>query len=399
MYERLVHLSTWIPSFEHASRELNYFTCADVPKSSLRRLSEAAGAAHVQVQADQVERLERELPEPPQGPAVQQLSVDGAMVPLVGGEWAEVKTLAIGELRGQGLGEQVRAEELSYYSRLADAESFSQEALLETHRRGTEKAGVVVAVNDGAVWEQGFVDVHRPDSVRVLDYYHAAGYLSLAAQAAFGPGTSECVDWVERQRHELRHGDSEQVLRALRELQERVEGEAKAVVRASLEYLHKRREQIRYAEYELLGLPIGSGAVESANKLLVEERLKGSGMHWARHNVNPMLALRSIAFNDRWEEAWPQIVTQLRAQRVQSTRASRAARRAVLEVVTQSPEPVEPAAVAAEVTEPAVAEPVAAVVAEPRSHPQAKVSSKPAPNHPWRRFRFGRNCRPRTAVP
>jgi hypothetical protein len=77
------------------------------------------------------------------------------------------------------------------------------------------------------------------------------------------------------------------------------------VVRGSLEYLGKRREQIRYAEYELMGLPIGSGIVESANKLLVEERLKGSGMHWARQNVNPMLALRAVAFNDRWAGAMP----------------------------------------------------------------------------------------------
>ena len=45
------------------------------------------------VQTAQVEELERTLPAPPQGPAVQVLSVDGAMVPLVQGEWAEVKTV------------------------------------------------------------------------------------------------------------------------------------------------------------------------------------------------------------------------------------------------------------------------------------------------------------------
>jgi hypothetical protein len=47
----------------------------------------------VAVQTAQVEELERTLPAPPQGPAVQVLSVDGAMVPLVQGEWAEVKTV------------------------------------------------------------------------------------------------------------------------------------------------------------------------------------------------------------------------------------------------------------------------------------------------------------------
>jgi hypothetical protein len=46
-----------------------------------------------------------------------------------------------------------------------------------------------------------------------------------------------------------------------------------------LEYLEKRREQIRYAEFEAQGYPIGRGVVESANKLMVEARLKGAGMH------------------------------------------------------------------------------------------------------------------------
>lgn len=46
------------------------------------------------LQTAEVERLERELPAAPQGPDVLQLSVDGAMVPLLHKEWAEVKTLA-----------------------------------------------------------------------------------------------------------------------------------------------------------------------------------------------------------------------------------------------------------------------------------------------------------------
>ena len=71
---------------------------------------------------------------------------------------------------------------------------------------------------------------------------------------------------------------------------------------------------MRYPEFLAAGWPIGDGAVESANKLVVEERLKGSGMHWSRTQVNPMLALRNIVCHDRWDEAWPQIVQTLRQQ-------------------------------------------------------------------------------------
>ena len=105
------------------------------------------------------------------------------------------------------------------------------------------------------------------------------------------------------------------MLATLRGLQDSLVGhpEALATVATSLQYLETRRAQIAYADFAAAGLPIGSGSVESANKLVVEARLKGSGMHWAPAQVDPMLALRNVVCNDRWAEAWPQIAAQLRA--------------------------------------------------------------------------------------
>jgi hypothetical protein len=94
--------------------------------------------------------------------------------------------------------------------------------------------------------------------------------LAEVGHAIHGFGTEEAKTWLKAECHELRHGDSEQVLRNLRELAEGLAGnESKAetleVVRDNLAYFEKRREQIRYAEFEAKGYPIGSGAVESAN--------------------------------------------------------------------------------------------------------------------------------------
>jgi hypothetical protein len=79
---------------------------------------------------------------------------------------------------------------------------------------------------------------------------------------------------------------------------------------STLAYLEKLQKQIQYPDCLAQGLPIGSGAVESGYKLVVEARLKGAGMHWARSHVKPMLALRNIACNDRSTEALPAIVAQ-----------------------------------------------------------------------------------------
>ena len=70
--------------------------------------------------------------------------------------------------------------------------------------------------------------------------------------------------------------------------------------------LQKREELMHYPRFQQQGWPIGSGSVESANTCVVQQRLKGPGMHWERSNVNPMLALRTGVCNDRWEETMQQ---------------------------------------------------------------------------------------------
>lgn len=398
--ESLVRLGTWMP-FEPARQMLAHFTQVAVSEPTARRNTEKAGECYVAVQTAQLEALEQELPEAKPGPAVQQVSVDGAFVRLRGkGEWAEVKTLAIGTVAEAVLnraGEwEVHTRELSYFSRLADHETFGRLATVETHRRGTARAGVVCGVVDGAEWEQKFLDLQCPDAVRILDYRHAGEYLGKAGQAVWGAGTATTSEWVGVQLHELRHGEPAKVLEQLRQLKEALatagEGEAPSaalkVVAGSLEYLEKRQEQIRYAEFAAQGYPIGSGAVESANKLVVEARLKGAGMHWAREHVDPMVALRTIACSDRWEEAWPQISARLRQQHKERVRQRRAACRAATEL-TAGIAPPTPTA------EAPVAEASPMVVLEGKPIPPAAGAKpttgprRPAANHPWRRLPIG----------
>ena len=71
-------------------------------------------------------------------------------------------------------------------------------------------------------------------------------------------------------------------------------------------------DQIDYAHFRRQGLPIGSGMVESGHKRVVQARLKGAGMHWARSSVDPMLALRCAVCNDRWDAAWADVARHLR---------------------------------------------------------------------------------------
>src|SRR6266705_1764300 len=235
------------------------------------------------------------------------------MVHLVGGEWVEVKTLALGEVTRNRRGE-VCTQYLSYCSRLSDAASFAEAALVETHRRGLERASEVCAVQDGAQWLQGLVDSHCADAVRILDCAHAAEYINEIGQVVRTAGGRLPVTWLEGVLHRLKHQGPHRVLQHLAWLAARYPS---PTIQENLAYLQKREEHMQYPTYQEAGWPIGSGSVESANKLVVEARLKGAGMRWCRHNVNPMLVLRNAVCNREWKPTWEASRTHRQALRTQ----------------------------------------------------------------------------------
>ena len=297
--ETLTRLSTWMPD-ESARELLQDLLGVRVSKASARRATLATGQAALAEWEAEVERLKQNAAEAPAGAPKQALSADGAMVHLVGGEWGEVKTLAIGEVTRNRRGE-VCTQHLSYCSRLADASSFEEATLLHTHRRGLCRASEVCAVQDGAEWLQGLVDYHRADAVRILDFAHAAEYINEIGQAVQVAGGKLPARWLDGMLHRLKHQGPARLLRHVRWLAARYPSPLR---QEKLAYLQKREAHMQYPSYQEAGWPIGSGSVESANKLAVEARLKGAGMRWQRQNVNPMLVLRNAVCNRKWKQTW-----------------------------------------------------------------------------------------------
>ena len=374
LHEWLVRLGAWVP-FAQATTLLEDFAHVQVSRSTARRLTEGAGGAYEQVQTQEVERIERLLPPSPQAMAKGLLSVDGAMVPLRGGEWAEVKTMVLGEVDENG-----QSGQLSYFSRMTDADTFGRLALVETQRRGLERAERVSGVMDGAEWQQGFVDYHRPDAVRVLDFPHAAERLSGIGNVIWGEVTPATKQWLATQCHQLKHEGPVEVLAELRRLREAYPDNE--VLATNLAYLEKREEQMQYPRFAQEGWPIGSGVVELANKIVVQARLKGAGMHWSRSAVNPMLTLRNVVCNDRWREAWPQMVDQEHQRRWQSKQDRQQVRRSltktnVMVVVAQRAHQAKQVQ-RGQVEVLCIALPTKAKPTQPW---------RPAPDHPWRRYK------------
>ena len=380
--------------FERAVESLADTVRVHVSEPRARRQAESWGAVYVDVQEEEVDRIEQALPPAPVGPEKLLLSVDGAMVPLVGGEWAEVKTLVLGVIN-EPVWEKdewkVHASELSYFSRVMEAERFGRAALGETHHRGVESAAQVVAVTDGALWEQGFIDYHREDAARVLDFPHAAEYVAGIGNAVWGEGTATTKEWLDKQLHTLKHEGPADVLSELRTLvQDHPEQPA---LSESLAYLEKREAQMQYPTCLAQGWPIASGAVESGNKVVVEARLKGAGMHWARAHVNPMLALRNAMCSDRWPQARSQILAHQQLQK-DRTRHLRRERRLAEQAAARASTETLPCAQPVERTTATPAHqrnPTTDARASGLSDSSApRKPWRPGPDHPWRHSPIGK---------
>src|SRR5712692_1764542 len=315
--ETLARLASWMP-YAPAQELLQDLLGMQVSKATARRATRGTGQAALAVCEGEEERLKQEVPQAPAGANKQAMSGDGAFVHLVGGEWVEVKTLTMGEVT-RNKREEVCMQQVSSFSRLADAERFAEAALVETHRRGLERATEACAVQDGAEWLQGLVDYHRADAVRILDFAHAAEYVNEIGQVVRAAGGRLPTKWLDGVLHRLKHQGPARVLKHLAWLAARYPS---PTLQEKLTYLQKREAHMQYPTYQAAGWPIGSGSVESANKVVVEARLKGAGMRWGRQNVNPMLVLRNAVCNRQWNETWRTSVAQRQALRTHRRQAA-----------------------------------------------------------------------------
>ena len=374
--EHLVHLASWMP-FAQAALMLSDLLQVQVSKETVRRWTEGAGAQVEATQTEQAHEPWQEEGRSESRPERLVLSADGAMVPLCGGEWAEVRTVAIGEVEAAGITtepQEVHVGQLSYFSRLASAEIFAQLAEVEMRRRQVVQASQVAAVTDGADWLQGLVNLHRPDAVRILDFPHEASHGAALLQGLAPAGKAVAADVLARCLHILKHRGPASLLRLLARLPpELAEREG---VREHESYLRKREPLMQYPQFRRDGWPIGSGMVESANKLVVEERLKGAGMHWQRPNVNPMLALRNGICNQRWQETWRTAIAHQQAQR-HCARTARAQARLCTPPTPELPVVEQPSAPAST--------PPAAPLLPPQPAATLPGSSRPSPHHPWKK--------------
>jgi len=276
-----------------------------------------------------MERLESELKSLEEGysPEAEEIEAEVALLPLlIGGDgvmvpfrpnegtpagktvWQEVK---VGILTRLGHRMTKKGKEVTIFVRrrlvavLGTIEEFKSRIWLLSLKEGIIDARVVVWLSDGGpcYWKL-FKEVFSKYAQGILDFYHAAQNIWKGARAWLDGRTKKAYQWFYSARHRLRLGKGKEIVDEIKEgaTSEDIPDDRRKILENLLEYLQKHKDHINYPTYKALGLPIGSGMVESACKWLIQQRFKCVGMRWSENGFNHLLHLRLAWVNGNYDD-------------------------------------------------------------------------------------------------
>lgn len=159
------------------------------------------------------------------------------------------------------------------------------------------------AVGDGADWIRlQSREVFREQGTFLCDFYHVSQYLGAAALTC---APTRPNPWRRTQQQRLLRGALSLVMAALEKHLEPVgTPEEEAPVRSSHRYLTHRTDYLDYPRAIALGLPIGSGMIESGHRHVLHARLKKSGAAWLPDTADQIAHLRVLRANRQWQSLW-----------------------------------------------------------------------------------------------
>ena len=171
---------------------------------------------------------------------------------------------------------------------------------------GIDQADTIAFVADGARWiwnrVRELIDslgLSEDQVFEVVDFYHAVEHLGDVAKCKTKWSAPQRKRWVSKQRRRLLKGRVEEVLEAIDSISR---GCRSKDMQTERDYFHNNAARMRYRATKRRRLPIGSGAIESAIRRVVNLRLKGAGIFWYEESANAMLLLRSYYKAGRTEQ-------------------------------------------------------------------------------------------------
>ena len=184
-----------------------------------------------------------------------------------------------------------------YISYVGSVNEFKKHLLACALRNGYGKFKETVVLSDGATWIRNMVEEIYPDAQHILDFYHLCENVYTFSKALFSMAESKYVSWAKDICDRLK---SSQYKKVLKEIETYKDKKLNGCTVNLYGYISNNIKNIDYETYLEKGYFIGSGAIESANKLILQDRLKRAGMRWNTPTAQAMLTLKTKAESGIW---------------------------------------------------------------------------------------------------
>lgn len=193
---------------------------------------------------------------------------------------------------------------------------------MRLHQLGAAQAQVVAFRADGAPWIWERLDwvikrlgLRERQVSRGLDWCHAVHHISLALAPLLEDAERQRV--FKKLRKWLKQGQWRKVVYELTQLLVWAELADETAVWTEISYVQRHGEQghLDYARFRRRQLPLGSGAIESAIRRVINLRMKGNSIFWHEDNAEAMLVLRGLVLSRRWRETFAKITESLASDR------------------------------------------------------------------------------------
>lgn len=323
-------------AFDQSAKNLKHLGLFDVAGSTVRNICNRLGKTVRERIEHQAAEAHSSVVAPEEKAKRLGISIDGVMLGRIDTQHRKRKSKKKGKVRGKKAlehffhevktlvvfefdkaGEALRK---TYHATQDRIEDFREMVSLEAQKRGVQTAEVLVFVGDGAAWVWKTAQTLFPKATHVLDWYHAMEHIWAVGRAKFGSKEKELWAWVTKVEMNLHKGKVQAVIDAIRTVSKELGApddtlsdqaralDARWIAHRNIGYFEDNRERMNYPSYRAQGLPIGSGVVESACKHVVASRCKRAGMRWDESGAENILALRTLALNERWDSAWKKAV-------------------------------------------------------------------------------------------
>lgn len=280
--------------YEQSSELLEELMQVKMSSSQIYRVSDTYGK-----QLD-IKDIASPVLEYPKDEEVVYVEVDGSMVFTREEGWKETKLARIflsSDTAKTNTNKRGMILNSHYIAHLGDKDTFINK-VEEALALYSKSKALFVFISDGATWIRNWIeDSFGNKAVSVLDYYHAMEYLHEFANSNIVEEQAK-QQWLEKQKNLLLEGQVNQVIKSIDHMQVKEQNKKKI-----LHYYKANQKRMDYKKYATIGVGlIGSGAIESAHRTVIQKRLKLSGQRWSVQGAKHMLKLRTIRMNKNWNK-------------------------------------------------------------------------------------------------